>query len=139
MSTAFSDLQFTPHEYGWEAPLPNAPRLFGHPISIDIHPRSVPTDPPTLPPISEDQAALAQKILLHLGAIIERVEAELIAYIKKWEPNFQQLVCDPNIWLNCETNDGESWTMIVHRTDNPDFGYHAEFRNAEFIELWAGD
>ncbi len=28
---------------------------------------------------------------------------------------------------------------MIERTDNPDFGYHAEFKGTNFVEIWAGD
>ncbi|AOS45959.1 hypothetical protein Verru16b_03050 [Lacunisphaera limnophila] len=60
------------------------------------------------------------------------------SYHQDHEPAFQDFLDRPHIWLDYEC-DGKTWSFVVGRTDNPDFGYHADFRGLEFIELWAAD
>jgi hypothetical protein len=132
-----SDLNLMPHEYGWHAPLRNAPRFLGHGLSIDIHTRLIPYDPEILPPISATQAALVRSLLPFLGPIIERVEREVVEY----EPDdrWRAVIDNPHIWLSNEDEDGESWTFVIESTENPDYGWHVEFKRLEFHCIWAGD
>jgi hypothetical protein len=127
-------------EYGWSAAFPpGSPCLFGKEISLEIHTRMTPNDPPTLPPISASQASLVDSIIPVLPSLVQRVEIELEAYSKEFNPEFQKVISHPHVWLNSENDDGLSWTFVVERSDAPDFGYHAEFKGTEFVELWAGD
>ena len=130
----------TPGDYGWTGQFPAGPHhLFGKEIGLEIHTRAVPDDPKVLPSVSQTQATLVRVIARALPTILKRVEDELKTHNQKFEPNFQEFIRDPHVWLSSESDDGLSWTFVVERIDNPDFGYHAEFRGTEFIELWAGD
>jgi hypothetical protein len=135
---SLADLNFTPHEYGWRALLPNFPRFLGREVSIDIHTRSTPSNQQMLPPISATQAALVRSILPFLALIIDRVERELVKY-QKDDDGWRAIVDNPNIWLSNEDDDGESWTFVIESTENPDFGWHVEFKLLEFNCIWAGD
>jgi hypothetical protein len=129
-----------PDDYGWSGRFPGGPHLlFGIEIGLEINTRLVPDDPPVLPPISESQAALVRAITPALPDILTRVAAELIKHNQKFDPEFQRFLRHPAVWLSSEHDDGVSWTFVVERTDNPDFGYHAEFKGVEFVELWSGD
>ena len=133
---------WTAHSQGWSAPLPNAPRFFGREIGLDIHTRpidsiySAQSEPP--PPVSDSQASLVREILLFLPSIVDQVERALIAY-EKDDPDFQRVVLNPHIWLSIEDDDRWSWAFVVESTENPDFGWHAEFKGSELKELWSGD
>ncbi len=73
-----------------------------------------------------------------LPAILKRVEEAMVTY-NDHDPNFREFVRNPYVWLDSEEDNGQSWTFVIERTDNPDFGYHAEFKGTEFVEIWAGD
>lgn len=134
------NFSLTPGDYGWSAhPAPDSPRLFGKEVSLEIHTRSIPSEPKILPSVSQSQTALVRSLVPALPSILQRAERELTAYNEKYDPEFHRAIHNPHIWLSSETDDGITWTLIVGRVDNPDFGYHAEFQGTEFIELWAGD
>lgn len=139
-SQLLPDFMLQPFDYGWKSGFPNGPwRLFGREVSVEIHTRIVPYRPIDLSPISEKQAALVRKIASELGEIIKRVETELTAYDSSFDSDFQDFITNPSVWLSSEKDDGQTWAFVIERTDNPDFGYHAEFKGTEFIELWGGD
>lgn len=133
------EFSLTPGDYGWSVQLPGSPRLFGQEVSAEIHTRMIPSEPKILPPVSPSQASLLRSILPALPSILQRVESELTTYCQEHEPSFQTVICHPRIWLSDECDDGVSWTFVVGRTDNPDFGYDLEFRGTKFIEFCAGD
>ncbi len=132
------ELRLFPYEYGWHANLDESLRLFDHRVNLEIQTRLIPTKPAVLTPVSKTQAELVRKIIPDLSSLLSRVETELRNYNSS-DPEFLTEFNDPRIWLNCETDDGASWTVVVGRKDWPDFGYHAEFNGTEFVELWAGD
>ncbi len=135
-----SEYKLLPDEYGWTGGFPGGPHLlFGREVGLEIHTRSVPDDPPVLPPVSASQATLVRAIAPALSDLLKRVEKELIRYNEKFDPEFGNYIRDPIVWLSSEHDDGVSWSFVVERTDNPDFGYHAEFRGTEFVELWSAD
>src|SRR5262249_46176429 len=101
--------------------------------------RMIPSEPKVLPPVSRSQASLVRSIVPALPSLLPRVESELTAYSQEHEPDFHTVIRHPHIWLSSENDDGVSWTFVVERTDNPDFGYDLEFRGMEFIQLHAGD
>jgi hypothetical protein len=113
--------------------------LFGKEVSLEVHTRTTPGESDTTPTITASQAALVRRIIPALSSVVERVETELRAYNEKYDPGFERCICDPQIWLHSESDDGLSWTFVIERADNPDFGYHAEFKGTDFVELWAGD
>lgn len=133
------EFHLTPGDYGWSTQLPGSPRLFGQEVSLEIHTRMIPSEPKILPPVSRSQASLVRSILPALPSILQRVESELTAYNQKHDPDFHTVIRRPHIWLTSESDDGVSWTFVVGRTDNPDFGYDLEFRGTELSELYAGD
>ena len=139
-SQPLSEFNLTPGNYGWSGQFPSGPhRLFGKDITLEIHTRLTPKDPKVLPPVSKKQAGLVRSITSALPTIISRVESELIGYNQKFDPNFFESVRHPHVWLNCESDDGVSWTFVVGRTDNPDFGYDLIFSGTDFVELFGGD
>ncbi len=95
----------------------------------------IPTEPKVLPPVSRSQASLVRAIVPALPSILQRVEVELKSYNQKHDPDFHTVIRHPHIWLSSEEDDGVSWTFVVGRTDNPDFGYDLLFRGTEFVEL----
>ena len=139
-SPLLPELSLAPGDYGWTGQLPEEiHRLFGREIGVEIHTREVPDDPKVLPPVSQSQAALVGSIKISLPAILKRVEAEMVEYNQKFDPDFRGFIKRPHIWLRSSKDDGMSWTFVIGRTYNPDFGYHAEFKGTEFVELWSGD
>ncbi len=133
------DFKLTPGDYGWTGRFPGAARfIFGKEVRVQIDTRTVPDEPKVLPPVSTSQAALVRNITPALPAILKRVEEEMAAY-NTHEPEFRSFLRDPQVWLSSEHDDGEAWTFVIERTDNPDFGYHAEFKGTNVVEIWAGD
>ena len=133
------EFSLVPTDYGWKGRFQGGLfRVLGQEVSFQIDTRAVPDEPKTLSPISESQAGLLRSIANALPAILQKVEKEIIAY-NDFEPEFRQFLRDPQVWLSSETDDGESWTFVIERTDNPDFGYHSEFKGTNFIEIWSGD
>lgn len=133
------DFAIAPDEYGWTGKFPGGPwRIFGKEISIQIHTRSVFDGSKVVPAVSASQAALVHLIAPALPVIIKRVEEAMVEY-NDYDPDFRKFISDPHIWLNSETDDGETWAFVILRTDNPDFGYHTEFKGTNFVEIWAGD
>jgi hypothetical protein len=111
-----------PDDYGWSGKFPTGPHhLFEQKIGIKIHTREVPDDPKILPPVSQSQATLVRAILTALPAILKRVEEEMTGYNQKFDPNFQEFISHPHVWLSSAKDDGMSWTFVVERMDNPDF------------------
>jgi hypothetical protein len=134
------DFTLHPTDYGWTGKFPGGPhQLFGKEILVQIDTRSVPDRPKDLPPLSPTQASLVRTIAADIHTVLKRVEAEMIAYNQSFDPDFQDYIKDPQVWLKPKEDDGETWAFVVERTDNSDFGYHAEFKGTKFIELWAGD
>jgi hypothetical protein len=138
-SEQLPDFKLRPGDYGWSGRFPGAARfIFGKEVRVQIDTRTVPDQRNVLPPVSAAQAALVQSITPALPAILRRVEEEMVAY-NNHEPGFRSFLRDPQVWLSSEHDDGEAWTFVIERTDNPDFGYHAEFKGTNFVEIWAGD
>jgi hypothetical protein len=124
--------------YGWSGRFPNGPyRLFGQEITIEIHTRAVPDDPKVLPAVSKDQAALVRTITQALPTILKRVEEAMTAY-NEGDPSFREFITNPHVWLDSEEASPDSWTFVIERKDNPNFGYHIEFMGTTFVEIWAG-
>jgi hypothetical protein len=126
-------------DFGWRAKLPGAPLLFGKEVTLFIFTGIAPMSSAPLPSISLKQAALVHSIIPALQEVIRRVEEELSAYEPDLASDANAVFCNPQVWLDSEDNDCSSWTLIVERSDWEDYGYHAEFKGTEFVELWAGD
>jgi hypothetical protein len=139
-SDQIAGLALRPDGNGWTTTLASdTAQLYGKEVQLRIDTRLVRDDPETLPPVSPTQGNLVRRVLPALSNLLTRVESALEAYHKDFEPEFRDYLRNPHVWLDCEVDDGFSWTFVVERTDNPDFGYHAEFRGTQFVELWAGD
>jgi len=133
------EFTFTPTEYGWNGRFPDGPhRFFETEISVQIDTRAVPDEPKVLPPVSADQAALIRTITPALSSILREVEEAMLDFNEE-APDFRRFIRNPHVWLDTEEDDGESWAFVIERTDNPDFGYHAEFKGTRLVEVWAGD
>ena len=138
-SRLLPEFNLKPGDYGWTGQFPEGPhRLFGKDVSLEIHTRMTANDPKVLPPVSPSQAALVGSIVPVLSSLLRRVESELTAYNRKFDPEFHAVISHPQVWLSCESDDGVSWTFIVGRTDNPNFGYDMEFRGTDFVQFCAG-
>ena len=133
------DFVLAPTDYGWTGRFPGGPwQIFGREVCVQIDTREVPDDPKVLPSVSASQAALVHTIAPALPAILKRVEEEMVKY-NDHEPGFREFVRGPQVWLSSKKDDGDTWAFVIERTDNPDFGYHTEFKGTNFIEIWAGD
>ena len=133
------DFVLAPTDYGWTGKFPGRPwQIFGKEITVQIDTRIVPYEPKVLPSVSASQATLVHLISPALPAILKRVEAAMIKY-NDYDPDFREFLTNPQVWLDSEKDDGETWAFVIERTDNRDFGYHAEFKGTNFIEIWAGD
>ncbi len=133
------EFRLAPGDYGWSGRFPGEPRfIFGKEVRLQVDTRAVLDKAKVLPPVSTNQAALVRIITPALPAILKKVEEEMIAY-NKHEPGFRAFLREPQVWLSSQHDDGQSWTFVIERTDNPDFGYAAEFKGTNFIEIWAGD
>jgi hypothetical protein len=62
---------------------------------------------------------------------------------REWAAEFPEelgtVFGNPKLWLSADVEDEREWTLVVERSDWPDFGWHLEFHGVEFRELWAGD
>jgi hypothetical protein len=133
------DFRLAPNEYGWTGKFPGGPwRIFGKEISVQINTRNLYYRSKQLPAVSANQVAIVHLIAAALPAIIKRVEKAMVKY-NDFEPDFRKFIKDPHVWLSREKDDGETWAFVIERTDNPDFGYHTEFKGTNFVEIWAGD
>ena len=133
------EFTLVPTDYGWSGEFPGGPHyIFGSAIHVQIDTRAVPDDPKVLPPVSSSQAALVRVIMQELPAILRTVEEAMISDNHD-DPDFRRFVRNPHVWLNSETDDGETWAFVIEHTENPDFGAHTEFKGTNFVEIWAGD
>lgn len=133
------EFTLAPTDYGWTGSFPGGPhKVFAKEIHVQIDTRAVPDEPKVLPSVSVSQAALVRLITPALPAILKRVEEAMVKY-NDHDPDFREFVRNPHVWLDSEEDNGESWTFVIERTDNPDFGYHAEFKGTNYVEIWAGD
>jgi len=131
---------FQPYDYGWKGTFPRGDyKLFGKVVSVDIETRQTPNNPMKLPNISQAQEKLIHEIAVNIPSILEIVEHKLTQFNKEHDREFYRFIDTPHVWLNSEEDNGKSWSFVVGRSDNPDFGYHLEFENQKFIEIWAGD
>lgn len=129
----------TPTDYGWKGHFPGGPhKVFDKPFHVQIDTRAIPTEPKVLPPVSLSQAALIRRMTPDLLAILKRVEEAMVKFNEQ-EPQFREFLTNPHVWFDSEEDNGESWAFVIERTDNPDFGYHVEFRGTNFVEIWGGD
>ena len=133
------EFTLAPTDYGWSGRFPGESRkIFDKEVRVQIDTRAVPDEPKVLPPVSERQAGLVRLIAPALPAILKKVEEAMVAY-NDHDPDFRQFVKNPHVWLDSQEDNGETWTFVIERTDNPDFGYHTEFKGTNFVEIWAGD
>jgi hypothetical protein len=136
---ALQEFSLTPIDFGWSGSFSADHRFFGHQIRLEVHTRLTPDGPKLLPPVSSKQAELVRKISENLTKLIPLLEREFTTFNQGFDADFQRFIRRPHVWLSAKTEDDLAWTFVVERTDNPDFGYHADFRATDLIELWAGD
>ena len=83
---------------------------------------------------------LVRDILKALPEILATAEREFLASTRDDEDIVvREVVCDPCIHLSADVEHELDWSLVVHRADWPDFGWHLEFHGTEFREIWAGD
>lgn len=104
--------------------------FFGHQVSVSIGriDESLSPDPESL--------ALLMRILGSFDSILDRAEAALSEYADAVEDSFESHLSDPIISI---TPGSRNWTLVVERDDWPDFGWHIEFDELNFVEVWSGD
>ena len=135
----FPELTLRSEDFGWSGFYPDSLRFFGQRIGLEIHTQAPTSEPKEPKPMSETQAALVRKITNAMPALLSTLQAEFVKYDQNVDPDFHEFLAHPHVWLAHEQDDGVSWTFVVGRTDNVDFGYHAEFRGTELTDLWGGD
>lgn len=128
------------YESGWQGELPATCGTFlKHSVAISFQTRSTfDADPPPLP--TPDQVSLALMIL-ELPEIFVDAEQRFLEYTKQ-EPTDRAQVMNPVVWISDEVQRAQGftrWTLVIHRHDCPDFGYHVEFDGAKFLEIYSGD
>lgn len=135
--TVKRDGRFRRDQFGteWRAHLPaEAGTLFGQPLEIVAE-----IGRPGLVGAGDVAATpLVRQVLAGLPALLGIAEAQLGASADD-DDRVEDVACRPHVWLSAEVEDEMDWTLVVERTDWPDFGWHLEFHGLEFRELWAGD
>lgn len=132
-----SDFRIDAHYGGeWRADLPpQFGTFFGRPLSVEMS-RWRP-DQRKQP--SEADIKLLNSILPELPKILEKAKREF----EKFEPDapeFIEHLTTPYIWISENLDKHpDDWTLVLERTDWPDYGCHIEFRGCEFVKIWAGD
>ena len=131
-----------PDKFGWWAELPLAAGDFlGTPMRINVQTRPIP-EAGAPPRPNEAELQLVRIVLEGWRPVLLRAETEFRAYNAPHDPNAENIIREPHVWIDreCMTEEGQSrWTLVVGRRDAPDFGYHLEFEGTEFLEIWAGD
>ena len=109
--------------------------LFGQPLSIKVGRHIDEGDS-----MADESLDLVRQILATLPEVLRLAAAALERYEKNDQPVLACLT-RPYIWLGTENDDEDKtlWTLVVERSDWPDFGYHIEFKGTDFVEIWAGD
>ncbi len=133
------DLQFTQGQGCWETTteLPDSP--FGQSkLKIQVFNERIPTSPPR-----RDQLALIQRVRESLPKLMPVVVQKLTGYDEdlKAPKVFREQLVEPSICLfSPEENPSHAWSLTVERPSHGSaFGYHLEFVEMEFKEIWAGD
>lgn len=138
--------RFAPTHGGWSGRFPGGRRtLFGKSIevtcSIDTRPidwsrigQPPAEDPPAMSP---SQAALLERVIASLPAILPRVEQELRAYNRD-DPTFAESISGAHLWLDFDCDDGRAWSFVVTAGEESDFAWHLEFDGMQFVSIWAG-
>jgi hypothetical protein len=133
------ELQFTKGEACWETTveLPDSP--FGQStLKIQIFNERIPTPPPR-----PDQLALIQRVRDSLPKLLPIVVQQLVEYDEDLKDSkvFRKQLVTPSISLfSPEENPSRSWSLTVERPSHGGaFGYHLEFVEMEFKDIWAGD
>jgi len=121
----------------WSAQLPEEMGTFlGRPLDV-----SAEAGRPGLVGAGDVAATpLVREIFGALPEILARAEREFLEYTRDVEEvDVREIVCEPQFCLRADVEDEREWSLVVHRTDWPDFGWHLEFHGTEFREIWAGD
>ena len=117
-------------------------QILGHPLSIEIETRSVPSDTP-IPQLNHDESVLIELILGNIDHCANETLAKL-----EGDESYQRLseadarIANPHIWISREKMSEEGmqrWTMVIGVDVNADFGWHVEFDGLKCLEVWAGD
>ena len=117
-------------------------QILGHPLSIEIETRSVPSDTP-IPQLNHDESVLIELILDNIDHCANETLAKL-----EGDESYQRLseadarIANPHIWISREKMSEEGmqrWTMVIGVDVNADFGWHVEFDGLKCLEVWAGD
>lgn len=125
---------------GWATTLPEeAGTCLGKRIDVSV--RSADRPEGGEPPLSKEEAALLESILLNLPKLAARVE-------KAWRDVDGDSALDeggrlarPVIWISRDPESEDPpgfWTMVINIAGS-DFGWHAEFVKTRFKQVWGGD
>ena len=117
-------------------------QVLGHPLSIEIETRSVPSDAP-IPSLNDRESELICLIVDNIDHCINESLSKLrndASYQRLNEANAQ--VANPHVWISRELTDEEGpqrWALVIGVDVNPDFGWHIEFDGLKCLEVWGGD
>ena len=117
-------------------------QVLGHPLSIEIETRSVPSDAP-IPSLNDRESELICLIVDNIDHCINESLSKLrndASYQRLNEANAQ--VANPHVWISRERTDEEGpqrWALVIGVDVNPDFGWHIEFDGLKCLEVWGGD
>lgn len=87
-------------------------------------------------PTNED-IERANDVLKLLPGCIAEVEARLLEYAGSEMVEGGDDVANPQIFLADETDRG-AWTFVIEMKDNDGYGWHLEFHEDQFHEIWSG-
>ena len=92
-----------------------------------------------------DQVSRAHRELIHrirecFPALFEKAVDAILGVVPADERDFRAHAMEPLIMIggDGEDFDGRSWSMVFSWGAG-DFGYHVEFDEIEFVEVWGGD
>lgn len=130
------------HGSGWRGALPTTfGTFFGHTLGIEIETRSTGRGAP--PPVNPQELDLARTILAGLPGVLPNAEQRFADYTAGREPLARDRVREPHVWISrddfADYPSSGRWTLVVGRSDAPQFAYHLVFDGLEFVEIWAGD
>jgi len=133
------ELRFVFRENAWEATTKQPGTTFSaHSIRIALDRDEIPPLP-----VRADELALIHRIINSLPELLPLIAQKLGEYQKdlKDPAIFREQLLDPCIYLfPPDEKPRHSWSFTVERPAVADaYGYHLEFNEKDFKEVWAGD
>src|ERR1051325_10534282 len=94
-------------------------------------------------PLRPDQLALVQRVIVWLPELMPQIVKQLAEYDKdlKDPKILREQLAGPSICLfELDERPSRSWSFTIERPSHGSaFGYHLEFVDKEFKEIWAGN